>query len=95
MKYDYKQLHYDGEMAEMGYAAYTVKGYKKDGYPKSSVCYGMTKIDFIDTYESVDDAVVAHPELVCSDGEVSWGSSYEDSLLKDVSHIPDEPDYQY
>jgi hypothetical protein len=51
----------------------------------------MTRIDFIDSYQSEQEAVNAHPQLV-TDGEVSWGCAFLDKDLKDVSHIPDEPD---
>jgi hypothetical protein len=90
--YDYKQLHYN---EELGNEPYSVKGYKQDGYPKSSVCHGMTKISFLDSYRTEKDAIAAHPELVGADGETGWGSTFMDKDLKDVSHIPDEPDYLY
>ncbi len=88
MDYDYKQLHYNEELAQ---CPWVVKGYKSDGYPKSSVLYGQTKIDFIDSYESERDAVEAHPELL-HDNEISYGSAFIDQDLKSVDHIPDEPD---
>ena len=88
MKYDYKQLHSD---QDGGQYPFTVKGYKNDGYPSTSVCAGMTRIDFIDSYETEQEAIDANPELV-TDGEVSWGCKFLDQDLKDVSHIPDEPD---
>lgn len=93
MNYDYKQLHYDAEMADMGREAYTVKGYVRDGYPASSVCHGMTRIDFIESYETEAEAVKAHPELVAPDGEVCWGSAMMDRDLKDVSHIRDDSEF--
>jgi hypothetical protein len=89
MKYDYKQLHYQ---EEQGKEPYVVKGYKNDGYPKGSVCHGMTKIDFLDSYQTENEAAVAHPELV-HEGEICWGSAFMDRDLKDVSHIPDYDDY--
>ena len=88
MKYDYKQLHLSQDDSVH---PYLVKGYKNDGYPSTSVCAGMTRIDFIDSYETEQEAVDANPELV-TDGEVSWGCAFLDKDLKDVSHIPDEPD---
>ena len=91
MKYDYKQLHIDEDFGATGYV---VKGYKSNGYPKNSVCAGMTRIDFIDSYESEAEAIEAHPDLVF-DGEVNYGSAWMDQDLKSVSHIPDEPDYLY
>jgi hypothetical protein len=87
MKYDYKQLHLSQDDSEF---SFTVKGYKNDGYPSTSVCAGMTRIDFIDSYRTEAEAVEANPELV-TDGEVSWGCTFLDKDLKDVSHIPDEP----
>ena len=55
--YDYLQLHRD----EYGF---TVKGYLNDGYPKHSVCYGMTRIDFLDAF----DRELVHPDnLLVSD----------------------------
>jgi len=88
----YKQLHYN---EELGSEPYSVKLYEPDGYPESSVCYGMTKISFLDSYSSEGAAVSAHPELLASDGEIFYGSAFMDKDLKDVSHIPDEPDYLY
>ena len=88
MKYDYKQLHSN---QDGGQYQFTVKGYKNDGYPSTSVCAGMTRIDFIDSYETEQEAIDANPELV-TDGEVSWGCAFLDKDLKDVSHIPDESD---
>ena len=88
----YKQLHYN---EELGSEPYSVKLYVPDGYPESSVCYGMTKISFLDSYSSEGEAVSAHPELLASDGEIFYGSALMDKDLKDVSHIPDEPDYLY
>ena len=87
MKYDYMQLHKSSDSE----FSYTVKGYKNEGYPSTSVCAGMTRIDFIDSYQSEQEAVNAHPELVTG-GEVSWGCAFLDQDLKDVSHIPDESD---
>ena len=88
----YKQLHYN---EELGSEPYSVKLYEPDGYPESSVCYGMTKISFLDSYSSEGEAVSAHPELLASDGDIFYGSAFMDKDLKDVSHIPDEPDYLY
>ena len=87
MNYDYKQLHFDRTMEEIGRPAYTVKGYKKNGYPETSVCHGMTRIDCLDSYANEKNAVKEHPELVTSDGEVSWGCAYMDRELKNVQHI--------
>lgn len=87
--YDYKQLHFDSVMEEIGRPPYIVKGYKKDGYPETSVCHGMTRIEFLDSYETEKDAVNEHPELVTSDGDVSWGCAYMDRELKNVQHIND------
>ena len=75
----YKQLHYN---EELGSEPYSVKLYEPDGYPESSVCYGMTKISFLDSYCTEQDAVEAHPQLVGSDGETSWGSTFMDKTLK-------------
>ena len=88
----YKQLHYN---EELGSEPYSVKLYEPAGYPESSVCYGMTKISFLDCYCSEGEAVAAHPELLASEGEIFYGSAFMDKDLKDVSHIPDEPDYLY
>ena len=52
----------------------------------------MTKISFLDSFDSEAEAVEAFPDLVGSDVEVSYGSAFMDAPLKDVSHIPDEPD---
>ncbi len=84
--YDYKQIHAETD------GSFLVKGYKSDGYSASSVCAGMTRIDFLDCYDSVEDAAKAHPEILDKDGEPCWGSAFMDRDLKDVSHIPDEPD---
>ena len=89
-KYDYKQLHYN---EELGREAYSVKGYKHDGFPKSSVCHGMTRIDFLESYASEEDAIKGRPELVV-DGEASWGCAFMDKDLKDVSHISNEDNEQ-
>jgi len=91
MDYDYKQLHYNEELAQY---PWVVKGYKDDGYPKSSVLYGQTRINFLDSYESERDAVEAHPELLNND-EISYGSAFLDQDLKCVDHLPDEPDWLY
>ena len=85
MDYDYLQLHQDNY-------GFNVKAYKADGYPSSSVCAGMTKISFLDSFDSEAEAIEAFPDLVGSDGEVSYGSAFMDAPLKDVSHIPDESD---
>jgi len=90
MDYDYLQLHQNGQIGESD--RYTVKAYKADGYPSYSVCAGMTKISFLDSFNSEAEAIKAYPDLVGSDGEVSYGSAFMDAPLKDVSHIPDEPD---
>ena len=90
MDYDYLQLHQDEYGPELD--RYTVKSYKADGYPSYSVCAGMTKISFLDSFNSEAEAIEAYPDLVGSDGEVSYGSAFMDAPLKDVSHIPDEPD---
>ena len=91
MSDSYKQLHHD---EQLGQYPYSVKKYTPDGYPASSVCHGMTKIEFLDSYESEAEAIEAHPDLVF-DGEVNYGSAWMDQDLKSVSHIPDEPDYLY
>ena len=83
--YDYLQLHRD----EYGF---TVKGYLNDGYPKHSVCAGMTRIDYLDTFDTEEDALSAFPSLKGEDGEISYGHKLFDDELKDVSHIPDTPD---
>ena len=83
MDYDYKQLHFN---AELGQEPWVVKGYKHDGYPSNSVCAGMTKIDFLESYESENDAIDAHPELG-TENDISYGSDFLDEPLKDVSHI--------
>ena len=87
MDYDYKQLHFN---EELGREPWVVKGYKHDGYPSTSVCAGMTRIDFLESYESEATAADAHPELLMNDG-ISYGSTFLDEPLKDVSHISDEP----
>ena len=91
MSDSYKQLHQDDQLGQF---PYSVKQYTPDGYPVSSVCHGMTKIEFLDAYESEAKAIEAHPDLVFN-GEVSYGSAWMDKDLKDVSHIPDEGDYLY
>ena len=83
-EYDYKQLHFDRDMAEMGREAWIVKGYKNDGYPTSSVCNGMVRIDFIESYEAENEAIEEHPELILPDGEVSYGNAFMDRELKHV-----------
>jgi hypothetical protein len=50
----------------------------------------MTRIDFLESYESEKDAVDAHPELGTED-DISYGSAFLDEPLKDVSHISNEP----
>tara|TARA_A100001037_G_scaffold244817_1_gene225996 strand:+ start:123271 stop:123540 length:270 start_codon:yes stop_codon:yes gene_type:complete len=87
MDYDYKQLHFN---EELGREPWVVKGYKHDGYPSNSVCAGMTRIDFLESYESEKDAVDAHPELKVNE-DITYGSSFFDEPLKDVSHISNEP----
>jgi hypothetical protein len=87
MNYDYKQLHFN---EELGREPWVVKGYKHDGYPPNSVCAGMTKIDFLESYETENDAIDAHPELHLNN-ETSYGSDFLDEPLKDVSHISDTP----
>ena len=84
----YKQLHYNEELLP---APYSVKLYEPDGYPETSVCHGMMKISFLDSYRTEEDATKAHPELVGSDGETEWGSAYMDRELKSVSHIQEDP----
>ena len=90
MKFDYKQLHYN---EELGSEPWVVKGYKNDGYPKSSVLYGQTAVHFIESYESERDAIEDHPELIDQDQEISYGCAFMDQSLKSVDHLPDEPDY--
>ena len=87
MDYDYKQLHFN---QELGQEPWVVKGYKHDGYSSNSVCAGMTKIDFLESYESEERAIDAHPELG-TENDVSYGSDFLDEPLKDVSHISDTP----
>ena len=87
MDYDYKQLHFN---EELGREPWVVKGYKHDGYPSTSVCAGMTRIDFLESYESEKDAIDAHPELHLNN-ETSYGSAFLDEPLKDVSHISRTP----
>ena len=77
MDYDYKQLHYNEELAQY---PWVVKGYKSDGYPSSSVCAGMTRIQFLDSYESERDAVEAHPELLNND-EINWLNNYHSKVF--------------
>ena len=84
--FDYKQIHYQEELVPEPYA---VKGYKHDGYPKGSVCEGMTLIRFINSYRTEEDAVKAHPDLKDDFGYISWGSRIHDEDLKDCSHIKD------
>ena len=91
MQYDYKQLHYN---EELGQHPWVVKGYKHNGYPKSSVLYGQTRINFLDSYGSEGDAIEAHPELL-HDDEICYGSAFLDQDLQSVDHLPDEPDYLY
>ena len=86
MNYDYKQLHFN---QELGQEPWVVKGYKNDGYSSNSVCAGMTKIDFLESYESEERAIDAHPELHLNN-ETSYGSAFLDEPLKDVSHISDQ-----
>jgi hypothetical protein len=50
----------------------------------------MTKIDFLESYETENDAIDAHPELHLNN-ETSYGSDFLDEPLKDVSHISDTP----
>ena len=64
---NYKQLHYN---EELGQHPWVVKGYKHNGYPESSVLYGQTRINFLDSYESERDAIEAHPELLHDDRRV-------------------------
>jgi len=90
MSYDYKQIHYN---PDLGREPYAVKGYKDDGYPSTSVCAGMTRVDFLDSYASEAEAIAAHPELA-QDGEVSRGHALLDADLKDVSHISDGDDME-
>jgi len=92
MQYDYKQLHYNDELAQ---EPWVVKGYKSDGYPEHSVLAGQTLIQFLDSYATEAEAVSAHPELLASDGEIFYGSAFMDQDLKSVDHIPDEPDYLF
>jgi hypothetical protein len=46
----------------------------------------MTKIDFLESYESEERAIDAHPELG-TENDISYGSDFLDEPLKDVSHI--------
>ena len=84
MEFDYKQLHFNEELYQ---APYVVKGYKNDGYPKGSVCEGMTLVQFIDSYKTKEEAIEAHPELYDSEGLEQWGHQHFDDILKDCSHI--------
>ncbi len=86
MKFDYKQLHFNEELFQ---TPYVVKGYKDDGYPKGSVCEGMTLVQFIDSYKTKEEAIKAHPELYNSEGLEQWGHQHFDDILKDCSHIQD------
>ena len=84
MEYDYIKLFSD----EYGFI---VKGYKEDGYPEHSLLAGGTRIDFLDMFDTKEEAIKAYPELV-KDGEVQWGDRWLDAQIKDVSFLPDEPD---
>ena len=83
----YKQLHYNEELLP---EPYSVKLYEPDGYPETSVCHGMMKISFLDSYRTEEDATKAHPELVRADGKTEWGCAFMDAPLKDVSHIQED-----
>lgn len=86
--YDYIKLFTD----EAGFG-FDVKGYKEDGYPSYSVLAGRTRIDFIDAFDTVEEAIEAFPALKV-DGVIQWGDRWTDAQIKDVSHLPDEPDLQ-
>tara|TARA_Y100000310_G_scaffold23361_1_gene22337 strand:- start:1107 stop:1397 length:291 start_codon:yes stop_codon:yes gene_type:complete len=88
-EFDFIQLHYN---AEIFGAPFVVKGYKADYYPESSVLAGETLVAFIDSYRTEEEAVKAHPLLLDDEGEIVWGSKFMDDHLKNVDHIPDEPD---
>jgi hypothetical protein len=82
--YDYLQLHHD-------LFGLVVKGYKYDGYPSHSVLAGQTRIDYLDTFDTEEEALKAYPELAPK-GETQWGSQWVDAQIKDASFLPDEPD---
>ena len=90
MEFDYKQLHFNEELYN---EPWVVKGYKDDGYPKGSVCEGMTLVRFIDSYKTKEEALKEHLELYDSEGLVQFGHEHFDSILKDCSHISDSDTY--
>jgi len=76
-KYDYLKMHAVDGMID-------VKSYTHNGYPKSSVCVGMTLIKFVGTFETETDAMVAFPELT----EDCYSSKFMDA---DLTRMPSMP----
>ena len=78
-EYDYYELHTDSRLG------YVVKGY--GSYPRSSVNHGMTRIVFLDSFDTEAEAIEAYPQL--------QGENYGSALLdQDLTRQPDTaPDW--
>ena len=73
-QFDYYQLHREQD-------DWVVKGYGQ--YPKHSVNYGMTRIVFLDSFDTEGEARKAYPQL--GDFGENYGSKFIDDGLK---HVP-------
>lgn len=78
-QYDY--LHILNE-TNKGYG-FVVKGY--DTYPRHSVLAGQTRISFIDSFMTLEQAKAAYPEATLSN---KWIEPYNT-----FDHLPDDADY--
>lgn len=68
-KYDYMHI------LPSEYGGYSVKGY--DTYPAGSVLEGQTRINFIDSFESIEEAKKAFPEATMSNAFMEPVNTYD------------------
>ena len=63
---------------------YTVKRFTQNGYERNSVLYGQTKIEFVNTFETAEEAQAAYPDANFGNKYISEQNSFD--------HLPDEGD---
>lgn len=80
---DCSKYHYMHILNEQhkGYG-FVVKGY--DTYPRNSVLAGQTRINFVDSFDELEDAQKAYPEATLSNQYIEPQNTF--------NHLPDEGD---
>jgi hypothetical protein len=63
---------------------FTVKGYGQ--HPKHSVCFGQTRIVFLDSFDTEAAARKAYPQLATDGSE--WGNKFFD---RELTRMPTNP----